>query len=292
MTALKKYNRLESTAIWIESEDKKEKEVIVAFGKKTLIISDSNDTPLAHWSLTSTRIISKNIHRVIFSPDPEGIERLIVKDEEMINSIEIFISNTKKYKKNFTPLIGLIPTIAVLILIGVYWKDLKIYLIPLISNAQEKQILRTSFESHKKNYGPICSSVSADKAIDELLDSLGEPYKNIKIIVLSNQIVDIIHFPSGTLMISKKFLSKTKNSQELISILSQVNFEKNKRIPLKRIIEQNSMFDIFSFVLGLKNSLKIKSLNELEMFSRRKTINKEINLSDHSWVAIQNICFN
>ena len=52
------------------------------------------------------------------------------------------------------------------------------------------------------------------------------------------------------------------------------------------------MFDIFSFVLGLKNSLKIKSLNELEMFSRRKTINKEINLSDHSWVAIQNICFN
>ncbi len=179
-----------------------------------------------------------------------------------------------------------------LIFVGIYWKDLKIYLIPLISNAQEKQISRTSFENHKKNYGPICNSISGNKAIDELLVSLGEPYKKINIIVLSNQTVDIIHFPSGTLMISKKFLNKTKNSYELVSILSQIHFEKTKRIPLKKIIEQNSLLDIISLVIGLKNSLKIKSLNELEMISRRKTTNKEINLTDHSWVAIQNICFN
>ena len=292
MTALDKYTRLESTAIWIESDKKPEKEVIVAFGKKTLIISDNNDNPFTHWSLTSTRIISRNENGVIFSPDPEGIEKLVVKDVEMINSMEIFISNTNSHKKNFYPLIVLIPTLAVLIFIGIYWKDLKIYFIPFISNAQEKQITRTAFEDHKKNYGPICNSVSGKKAIDELLVSLSKAYKNINILVLSNQTVDIIHFPSGTLMISKNFLNKTRNSYELVSILSQVNFEKTKRIPLKKVIEQNSLLDIVSLVIGLKSSLKIKSLNELEMISRRKTTNKEINLTDHSWVAIQNICFN
>lgn len=292
MTAIEKYARLESTAKWIESDFKEAKEVIISLGKKTLIITNYKDEPLAHWSLTSTNIISKNKKESIFSPDPEGIERLIVEDINMIEAIELFISNKNKLKKKLNPFFILIPLFIIFLVGAFYSKHYKYYFLSLISDAQVTQILNEHISKHIKDYGPVCESSSGKKAISELLKNLDSFYNEINIIVLSNQTVNSIHLPSGTLFVSKDFLSNTKNSLDFISLIYQVNYEKKKKIPLKKIVEKNSFANILGFVIGLKKTLNINSINELEMKPRRNDIKQKNILKDHSWVAIQNICFN
>ena len=292
MTAIQKYSRLESTAKWIETQFIEPKDVIISFGKKTLVITNFQDKPLAHWSLTSTNIISKNRNEAIFSPDPEGIEKLIVEDKNMIEAIELFISKKNIKKKKINLLFFFIPVILILIILITYNKNYKYYFLPLISDAQETQILNDDIIKHIKSYGPVCQSPSGEKAISKLKKSLGNSFDDIEILVLSNQSVNSIHLPSSTLILSKSFLNETKNSLDFVSLMHQVNYERNNRIPLKKIIEKNSMLNIFRFVIGLTNSLKINSLNELEMRPRKTDIKEIKVLSDHSWVAIKNICFN
>ena len=292
MTAIEKYARLESTARWIESDLKGSKDVIISLGKKTLIITNYEDEPLAHWSLTSTNIISENENESIFSPDPEGIEQLIIEDKNMIEAIELFISNKNKSKKKLNVFFILIPFFIIFVIGAFYSKHYKYYFLSLISDAQVTQILNEHIRKHIKNYGPVCESSSGKKAISELLKNLDIFYDEINIVVLSNQTVNSIHLPSGTLFISKNYLNKTKNSLDFISLIYQLDYEKKKKIPLKKIVEKNSLINIFGFVIGIKKTLNINSINDLEMKPRRNDIKQKNILKDHSWVAIQNICFN
>jgi len=48
MTALEKFERLESLGLWKETETSQKKEVIVSFGNASLVLSDNLDTPLTH----------------------------------------------------------------------------------------------------------------------------------------------------------------------------------------------------------------------------------------------------
>ena len=50
-TALKKYARLEASALWRAHPDDQRKEVIISIGDATLMISDMRDQAITHWSL-------------------------------------------------------------------------------------------------------------------------------------------------------------------------------------------------------------------------------------------------
>ncbi|HEX9857058.1 MAG TPA: hypothetical protein VGA75_01800, partial [Paracoccaceae bacterium] len=52
MTALKKYQKLESPGLWRDTPDAQRREVVVNFGEASLVLSDPrNDSALSHWSL-------------------------------------------------------------------------------------------------------------------------------------------------------------------------------------------------------------------------------------------------
>ena len=100
MTAIKKFNRLESKAVWIEDIEKSPKKVIVSFGKSSIIISDENELPLDHWNFSTITLISKTEKNTIFSQETNKSEKLIIEDNEMINAI-ILIINSKKVSHKY-----------------------------------------------------------------------------------------------------------------------------------------------------------------------------------------------
>ena len=75
MTALEKFDRLESLGLWKESETSQKKEVIVSFGKASLVLSNSHDTPLTHWSLGTVEIRETDDERMIYAPDKMALKR-------------------------------------------------------------------------------------------------------------------------------------------------------------------------------------------------------------------------
>ncbi len=87
MTALKQYERLESLGLWKESDGDQRREVIVSFGASSLVLSDANGKPLAHWSLAAVRTLNSGEIPTIYSPDRSSGETLEVDDPEMIDAI-------------------------------------------------------------------------------------------------------------------------------------------------------------------------------------------------------------
>ncbi|SFR42176.1 hypothetical protein [Litoreibacter janthinus] len=88
MTALKEYDRLESTGIWRESPEAQRRDVLISFGDATLIIRDKTDTALAHWSLPAIERLNPGARPALFRPGPDAGEELELEDATLIDAIE------------------------------------------------------------------------------------------------------------------------------------------------------------------------------------------------------------
>jgi hypothetical protein len=86
MTALDRYLRLEAVGVWRESPEAPPREVVVSFGKTTLLLSDLEERPLGHWALAGVREVGN---------DPDGAavyamsagETLTIRDRDMVGAI-------------------------------------------------------------------------------------------------------------------------------------------------------------------------------------------------------------
>ncbi|MEM9437379.1 MAG: hypothetical protein AAGA15_10085 [Pseudomonadota bacterium] len=87
MTALKDFARLETTGLWRASPDAQRREVGVTFGDATLVISDSADRAIAHWSLAAVTRLNPKKRPALFAPDAGEAETLEIDDDDMIAAI-------------------------------------------------------------------------------------------------------------------------------------------------------------------------------------------------------------
>jgi len=92
MTALTKYQRLEGAGLWRGDPKEQRRNVVVALGDATLVISDSRSGAiLSHWSLPAVHRINSSRHPAIFAPGPEAedqVETLELDDETLIAALE------------------------------------------------------------------------------------------------------------------------------------------------------------------------------------------------------------
>ncbi|MBK5926351.1 hypothetical protein [Rhodobaculum claviforme] len=89
MTALRKYQRLECDGLWRAAPGTQRRDVVVAFGEASLILSDvRSGVPLAHWSLPAVTRRNPSAHPALFSPDAEAGETLEIDDTDMIDALE------------------------------------------------------------------------------------------------------------------------------------------------------------------------------------------------------------
>lgn len=90
MTALKNYDRLEATGLWRASPDEQRTEVVISVGEATLVLTDMQDRPLAHWSIPAVSRANPGHRPAIFYPDGDPGETLEIAATEgaMIDAIE------------------------------------------------------------------------------------------------------------------------------------------------------------------------------------------------------------
>ncbi|MBD3765743.1 MAG: hypothetical protein IE927_13730, partial [Rhodobacterales bacterium] len=89
MTALKKYQKLESPGLWRDTPEAQRREVVVAFGEASLILTDPRSgTALAHWSLPAVVRLNPGIAPALYAPGAEATETLEIDDPTMSGAIE------------------------------------------------------------------------------------------------------------------------------------------------------------------------------------------------------------
>jgi len=76
MTALKAYERLECTGLWRSGPAMQRREVVVSCGQATLILTDMQNRPLAHWSLAAVDVQTHKEDAATLRPAPGSEESL------------------------------------------------------------------------------------------------------------------------------------------------------------------------------------------------------------------------
>ena len=107
------YTKFETFGVWQESSEKPEEQVVVSFGKSTLLLKDINESIVAQWSFPSISVNTLPDGQVTFSPDEDGIEKLTISDEEMIEQLKKVIQAPIYDRKNFRTIFFLIISILV-----------------------------------------------------------------------------------------------------------------------------------------------------------------------------------
>lgn len=124
MTALREYQRLECTGLWRDAPGAQKREVYVAFGDATLVISEAKSLrPLTHWSLPAIQRLNPGQMPARYAPAPSGDEELEIDDKSMIAAIEkvhVLIAARRPHPGRLRGLLLSAGLVAVLGL-GIFW---------------------------------------------------------------------------------------------------------------------------------------------------------------------------
>lgn len=88
MTALKEFQRLEATGLYVPQPGAQRRDVVLALGEATLTIVDHRSEALSHWSLAAIERLNPGRRPAIYAPGQDAVERVETADETMIRAIE------------------------------------------------------------------------------------------------------------------------------------------------------------------------------------------------------------
>ena len=295
MTAIKKYTRLEASGFWQESTKSQQIEVLITFGKTSIVLSDYKDNPLTHWSLAAIKLVSRNKFEAIFSTDLENGETLKINDVNMIEAFILFLDKEDTKSKGSKFIYYFISIILIILLIFfVLFLPSKIRNLSqsIISLTHEIQLVEPFINQHITKNGSICSSHKTDKILNSILTHETSDISNLYVRIVRNQKINVLHFPGGAILVSNAFLKNATNEQHLVEILKQEYVKALARKPLETLINEQSLLLLMKFILGFEQKLPIKKVNSFLVATNTFPVDKFGQLDDFSWVALQNICLN
>ncbi|MBL4627415.1 MAG: hypothetical protein JKY00_05145 [Roseicyclus sp.] len=123
MTALDDYRRLEALGLWRERAEDQRREVVVALGEATLVMSSPAGEPLGHWSLPAIERRNPGKTPALYAPADDSEEELEIADLEMVRAIErirtaIAKSRPRPGRVRLLFAVGFVATAGAL---GVFW---------------------------------------------------------------------------------------------------------------------------------------------------------------------------
>ena len=124
MTALRKYQRLETTGLWRDRPDARLREVVVGLRDATLVLSDpKTEMALAQWSLPALVRLNPGAMPAMFSPDADGVEMVELDDPDMIAALETVRSTLESRRARPGRLRGVILTgsACTVLALAVFW---------------------------------------------------------------------------------------------------------------------------------------------------------------------------
>ncbi|MDQ7069615.1 MAG: hypothetical protein Q9M48_02515 [Rhodobacterales bacterium] len=221
MTALDKYDRLEATGLWRASPQDQRIEVFVSIGDTTLVIIDSKDQALAHWSLAAiARAPSEHSNQsgnpVIFHPDGDPGETLEISADypEIIAAIEKLRAAVERSRPHPGRLriVTMFASFAAVAAVGVLWLPgaLVQHTVKVVPMVNRVEIGTDLLRRIQRLTGPPCGSTTdaggALKSLAKLGNRLPAPDGYNRLVVMRDGVRDTAHLPGGILLLNADFI--------------------------------------------------------------------------------------
>ncbi|XDA97232.1 hypothetical protein AB1M95_14065 [Sulfitobacter sp. LCG007] len=239
MTALKKYARIEASALWRPDPQSQRREVIVSIGNATLVVSDLKDQALAHWSLAAVQRSNPGQHPAIFFPDGDPGETLeLAADEsDMIEAIEKLRRAVERRRPRSGRLRWLGVTFSIVAVMGAaaFWLpgaivDHTVSVVPQVNRAEIGEALMRRIE---RLSGPACSDPDGVRSLRKLRARL----RSGPISILLSGPVNALHLPGGRIVLNRGLVEDYEEPDVAAGYIVAETQLARDRDPLREMLE-------------------------------------------------------
>jgi Zn-dependent protease with chaperone function len=266
MTALAKYDLLEAPGRYFDGETARSQDVIVKFGDATLMVLDVRDVPITHWSLAGLRDLSSGNpgDGLTLTPDPDGDERLMVDDAEMMAAIRAVCPDLYQRRKPSGSRVRKVAFWSVAALASLYLTVF--HLVPALSDRlatmippeaeiamgeemtdQFAELLTEGEEAY------FCASPNGDRALARMvtrLASRADPYIPLTVRILDHDMVNAFALPGGQIVIFRGLLRAADTPEEVAGVLAHEIGHVVARDPTRLTLRSAGSAGLLGLLLG------------------------------------------
>lgn len=223
MTALKKYERLESPGLWRDQPGAQRREVIVGLREATLILSDpKSELPLTQWSLPAILRLNPGAMPALFGLDDEGIETIEIDDAQMIEALETVHTVLERRKPHPGRLrFGLTMATAVACVgFVVLWlpNNLNGYATKMLPNATKATLGAVALADLERLTGSPCSTLQGDEALATLAERMF-PAEPTTIEVVKEALGHVSILPGNTVLVPSLTIESIDGPETLAGMI-------------------------------------------------------------------------
>ncbi len=242
MTALKKYQKLESTGLWRESAAGQRREVIANLGDTSLVLSDpKQEIALSHWSLPAVKRLNPGVLPALFAPGDDDGETLELSDSDMIAALETVGAALKAARPHPGRLRNaFLGAVAVAIVaIGVFWlpEALIKHTASFLPRPTRLDIGREALTDLTRITGQPCNAAAGKQALRKLSNQLFGENGGVEIIVIRTGLTTAHSLPGRLVVLPELFLAEQDSPDAAAGMLlaSRIGAElEDPLIPLLR----------------------------------------------------------
>lgn len=206
MTAVKEFQRIETSGLWRARPEDQRREVTLSFGDTSLVIRDRSDAPITHWSLSAIERINPGKRPALFEPGPDSGESLEIEDDIMINAIEkvrtaIARARPKQGRLRLTVFLTIIAAIAA---IGYFWlpSALMRHALTVVPDTKREAIGLSLLGEINRLAGSTCNQPLGRIALVKLHSKLDPDDQLERVLILPSDVRDTILLPGRLLTLS------------------------------------------------------------------------------------------
>ena len=243
MTALSEYQRLEARGLWRETAQAQRREVVVSMGDATLIITDLNDRPLAHWSLAAVMRLNLGQVPAVYSPDglddetlelPEGEDTMVAALERVRRAIDGTRPKPGRLR------VGLIGAVcAGLAAMAVFWLPgaLEKHALSVVPDVKRVSIGKALFAEMQSVTGPPCTDREGQRALERLARRLPGLYGPPRLSVMRDGVRGAVHLPGGFVLLNRSVVEDTNDPDVVAGYVITEELRARAEDPLGRLLE-------------------------------------------------------
>jgi len=221
MTALTKYQRLEGQGLWRADPAEQRRDVVVALGHASLVISDlRSGAVLSHWSLPAVRRLNPSRVPAIYAPGEDAqSETLELDDETLIGALETIRSALVHRPRLRHLRRGLGALAAVLAVgLGVFWLPgaLVNHTAGIVPSAKRAQIGREALEALTATVpgARVCADPAGRQALVTLRSRVLEGSDRVAV-VDGLPGLEAAHLPGRLVVIGRGLLERLDSPEAL-----------------------------------------------------------------------------
>ena len=264
MTALKEYDKLECTGLWRSGLTEQRREVAVALGESTIVITDMQNHALAHWALAAIDTIKHEGDKVILRPGTGSDESLEISDQAMLEAL----TKVKRAIERNRPhpgrlrLIFAVAIVTIFVSIAAFWGPQAVvsYASTVLPEVKRVQLANALVERIGQLAGPYCSSPEGRQSAQQLADRLNTD-KILQLLILPGYRTFPIMLPGGTIILFENMVAGSDNPAVTAGYILSAFAAYNQSDQLRTYLEQAGPFTAFSLVAS--NNLSQTQVNQL-----------------------------